>query len=143
MNCLILPGFPDECRSYHSDPTQNHGPTLRASIASALRQTSPVEIFVIGDGVPDETRQILHEITNFDMRVLFFDHPKGPCHGEIYRHRALLQERGRIVCYLADDDLYLPHHAEEMSGSNRINGNVGRDTVQRGPGVLPDTGWLH
>jgi hypothetical protein len=97
-------------------PTHNHGATLRASVAGALGQTvSDLEVFVIGDGVPDETRDIMAEIMRADSRVRFFDHPKGPRHGERYRHEALLEARGRIVCYLSDDDLYLPRHVEEMS----------------------------
>ena len=97
-------------------PTHDHGPTLRASVASALGQTvSDIEVFVIGDGVPDETRDILAEMMRADSRVRFFDHPKGPRHGEPYRHEALLEARGRIVCYLSDDDLYLPHHVEQMT----------------------------
>ena len=32
-------------------PTHDHGPTLRASVASALRQTvSDIEVFIVGDG---------------------------------------------------------------------------------------------
>lgn len=97
-------------------PTHNHVRTLRASVASALRQTVPdIEVFVIGDGVPDETREVVSELIRADSRVRFFDRPKGPRHGEIYRHEALDQARGRIVCYLSDDDLYLPRHVEEMS----------------------------
>ncbi len=97
-------------------PTHDHGPTLRSSVASALGQTvSDIEVFVVGDGVPDETRGIMAEIIRADSRVRFFDHPKGPRHGELYRHDALLEARGRIVCYLSDDDLYLPHHVEQMS----------------------------
>jgi GalNAc5-diNAcBac-PP-undecaprenol beta-1,3-glucosyltransferase len=96
-------------------PTHDHGPTLRASIASALQQTRPVEVFVIGDGVPNETREIVEEFAQSDGRIRFFDHPKGPRHGEIYRHQALEHARARIVCYLSDDDLYFPHHVEEMS----------------------------
>ena len=95
-------------------PTHDHGPTLRFSIASALAQTVPVEVFVVGDGVPDETRQIMSEIAANDPRVRFFDYPKGPRHGEIYRHEVLQHANARIVCYLADDDLYLPHHVEAM-----------------------------
>jgi GalNAc5-diNAcBac-PP-undecaprenol beta-1,3-glucosyltransferase len=97
-------------------PTHNHAHTLRASVASALRQTVPdLEVFVIGDGAPEETREILNEFLRADSRVRFFDCPKGPRHGEIHRHEALAQARGRIVCYLSDDDLYLPRHVEEMS----------------------------
>jgi hypothetical protein len=42
------------------------------------------------------------------------DFPKGPRNGEIHRDGVLRQARGRIVCYQADDDLWLPGHLEEM-----------------------------
>lgn len=96
-------------------PTHDHGPTLRYSVASALRQTEEeIEVFVIGDGAPDVTRDIMADFARRDGRVRFFDHPKGPRHGELYRHAALAEARGEIACYLADDDLYLPHHVGTM-----------------------------
>ncbi len=96
-------------------PTHDHGPTLRASIASALAQTCPVEVFIIGDGVPQETRFILSDFAQTDQRIRFFDHPKGARNGEAYRHAALEEAQGRIVCYLSDDDLYFPNHVQVMS----------------------------
>lgn len=97
-------------------PTHNHGPTLRASVTSVLRQTVPdIEVFVIGDGMTEETRDIASEIAKTDQRVTVFDNPKGERHGELYRHAALQSARGRIVCYLSDDDLYFPSHVEHMS----------------------------
>jgi len=98
-------------------PTHDHGPTLRASVASALRQTvSDIEVFIVGDGVPEEARDVVYELVNSDERVRFLDNPKGPGRGETHRHRALQTAHGRIVCYLSDDDLYLPRHVEIMSG---------------------------
>jgi len=94
-------------------PTHDHGPTLRFAVASALAQTvEDIEVLVIGDGVPDVTREIVGEVSSQDERVRFFDHPKGPRHGEPYRHEALREARGDIVCYLCDDDLWLPRHVE-------------------------------
>lgn len=94
-------------------PTHDHGPTLRFALASALAQTvEDIEVLVIGDGVPDVTREIVGELSRRDERVRFFDHPKGPRHGEPYRHEALGEARGDIVCYLSDDDLWLPQHVE-------------------------------
>jgi len=94
-------------------PTHDHGPTLRFALASALAQTvEDIEVLVIGDGVPDVTREIVDEVLRQDARVRFFDHPKGPRHGEPYRHEALGEARGDIVCYLCDDDLWLPQHVE-------------------------------
>ena len=96
-------------------PTHDHGPTLRHSIPSVLGQTvEELEVFVIGDGVPDVTRELMAELTTADPRVRFFDHPKGPRHGELYRHAALQEARGEIVCYLCDDDLWLPGHVEYL-----------------------------
>ena len=96
-------------------PTFNHGPTLRQSVGSVLEQTvSDIEIFIVGDGVPDVTREIVADLMRRDERVRFFDNPKGPRTGEIHRHQALAEARGEIVCYLADDDLWLPDHVETM-----------------------------
>jgi hypothetical protein len=96
-------------------PTHDHGPTLLRSVGSALRQTvEDLEVLVVGDGVPDITREVLDELRASDDRVRFFDNEKGPRHGELHRHAALQEARGEVVCYLADDDLWLPGHVEEM-----------------------------
>ncbi|MBA3241836.1 MAG: glycosyltransferase family 2 protein [Acidobacteria bacterium] len=98
-------------------PTFDHGPTLLYSVGSALAQTvEDLEIFIIGDGVPAVTREVVDGLMSRDGRVRFFDHPKGPRHGEVYRHEALAEARGEIVCYLSDDDLWTPEHVETMRG---------------------------
>lgn len=97
-------------------PTHNHGPTLLRSVPSALSQTIPdLEVFLIGDGASEKTREIAVELCRSDERVRLFDHPKGPRHGEILRHGALQEARGEIVCYLSDDDLWLPDHVATMA----------------------------
>jgi GalNAc5-diNAcBac-PP-undecaprenol beta-1,3-glucosyltransferase len=96
-------------------PTHDHGPTLLRSVRSALAQTvHDIEVLVVGDGAPDVTREIMAELTAADDRVRFFDNPKGPRHGEAHRHAALQEASGEIVCYLCDDDLWLPGHVEEL-----------------------------
>ena len=96
-------------------PTHDHGPTLRYSVESALRQSlSDIEIFIVGDGVDDLSRSIIAELTRKDGRVRFFDFPKGERHGEASRHLALQEARGEIVGYLSDDDLWLPEHLDRM-----------------------------
>jgi len=96
-------------------PTHDHGRTLLRSVPSALGQTvSELEVFVVGDGVPDETRELMVELAAADDRVRFFDNPKGERHGEAHRHAALQEARGEIVCYLSDDDVWLPDHVEEL-----------------------------
>jgi GalNAc5-diNAcBac-PP-undecaprenol beta-1,3-glucosyltransferase len=95
-------------------PTHDHGPLLLHSARSVLAQTvEEIELFIVGDGVPDVTREIVSELSQ-DERVRFFDNPKGPRHGETYRHAALKEARGKIVCYLSDDDLWFPEHVAYM-----------------------------
>ncbi|MFN8532885.1 MAG: glycosyltransferase family 2 protein [Dehalococcoidia bacterium] len=96
-------------------PTYRNGRTLLASVPSALAQTvEDLEVLVVGDGVLDETREIVHELQAADPRVRFFDLPKGAGRGERLRHRVLAEARGEIVCYLWDDDLWLPDHVATM-----------------------------
>jgi len=96
-------------------PTHDHGPIIRHALECALGQTvTDVEVFVVGDGVPEATRALVSEFAARDPRVRFFDRPKGPRHGEVHRHAALAEARGRIVCYLSDDDLYFDDHVATM-----------------------------
>jgi GalNAc5-diNAcBac-PP-undecaprenol beta-1,3-glucosyltransferase len=96
-------------------PTHDHGPLLRHSLRSVQEQTiDDLEIFVIGDGVPDVTRELAAELAGCDSRIRFFDNPKGPRNGELHRHAALEEARGEIVCYQADDDLWCPEQVEEL-----------------------------
>jgi len=95
-------------------PTHRHVALLPWALASALDQEgASVEVLVVGDGVEDATRELIARHAD-DPRVRFFDFAKGPRNGEAYRHEVLQEARGRIVCYLSDDDLLLREHAAEM-----------------------------
>lgn len=96
-------------------PTHDHGPTLLRSVPTALEQTvDDLEVFIVGDGVTDEARGVIEDLLRRDDRIRFFDNPKGEHRGEAHRHAALEHARGEIVCYLTDDDLWLPEHVETM-----------------------------
>ena len=96
-------------------PTHDHGPLLRLSLRTVQEQTvEDLKIFVIGDGVPDETRELVAKIGKGDPRIRFFDNPKGPRNGEIHRAAALAEARGEIVCYQSDDDLWCPDQVAEL-----------------------------
>ena len=96
-------------------PTFRHAALVPFSVRSALDQEGvSVEIFVVGDGVEDDTRAALEPFGD-DERVRFFDFPKGERHGELHRHETLREASGRIVCYLSDDDLLLRGHVAEMA----------------------------
>lgn len=98
-------------------PTHSHGRLLRHSASTVLAQTIEVgELLIVGDGADEETRDVARELERSDERVRFIDNPKGPGHGLAHRHAALERARGEVVCYLSDDDLWLPEHAETMLG---------------------------
>jgi glycosyl transferase family 2 len=98
-------------------PAHNHGPLLLYAVTTALRQTvRELEVLIVGDGADEATRDAAIQLQRLDERVRFFENPKGPRHGEVHRHAALHEARGRIVCYLADDDLWFPEHVEVMAG---------------------------
>ena len=95
--------------------TGDRGPLLPFSIGSIQNQTvKDIEIFIIGDGVDDHSRSIINNLTEEDKRIKFFDNPKDISRGEIYRHQALQQARGKIIVYLLDRDLMLPYHVENL-----------------------------
>ncbi len=97
-------------------PTHDHGSTLRYALTSALWQTvDEIEVFVIGDGIVPEGREIAEEFAARDRRVRFFDNPKGERHGELHRHRALAEVRSELVMYLSDDDLWFTDHVEQLA----------------------------
>src|SRR5262249_55060921 len=67
-------------------------------------------LFIVGDGVGDDTRICVADLAKTEPRLRFFDFPKGPRKGEIHRHTALQEATGRIVAYLGDDDFWFPEH---------------------------------
>jgi len=96
--------------------TADRGALLKYSADSALRQiVREIELFVVGDGVNDETRNAVEKLMEKDSRVSFFDFDKHPRRGEPYRHQVLRDEAsGEIVCYLCDRDLMLSNHVAEI-----------------------------
>jgi len=97
-------------------PTHDHAATLDLSVRSALEQTIlDLEVIVVGDGVGDDTREVVAMLVEEDARVRFLDLPKGPHHGEVYRGEAIASTNAQILCYLCDDDLLLPGHVASMA----------------------------
>jgi GalNAc5-diNAcBac-PP-undecaprenol beta-1,3-glucosyltransferase len=118
-------------------PTHRHPRLLPYAVRSALsQQEATVEVFVVGDGVEEDTRAALEPFLA-DTRVRFFDFPKGQRHGERLRHEALQEARSTIVTYLSDDDLLFPGHVREMLGLLED-----ADLAHSAPFVVHEDGWL-
>jgi glycosyltransferase involved in cell wall biosynthesis len=118
-------------------PTFRHAALLPFAVRSALEQRdASVEVFVVGDGVEDDTRAVVEPFLA-DERVRFFDFPKGERHGERLRHEALGEADSRIVTYLSDDDLLLPGHVAEML---RLLEEA--DFAHSAPFVVHEEGWV-
>src|SRR5262245_17546615 len=100
-------------------PTHGHrAATLPFAVTSVQAQgIDDIEILIVGDGVDDSVRSTVEHLQANDPRIRFFDFPKGPRNGEIHRDGVLRQARGRIICYQADDDLWLPGHLSDMQAA--------------------------
>jgi len=96
--------------------THDRGLLLPYTISSVLNQTvTDFELFIIGDGVSEDTRRVTLDLESQDTRIRFFDFPKHLRRGEPYRHKVLTQHAsGQHVAYLLDRDLWLPNHLEEL-----------------------------
>lgn len=96
-------------------PTHDHATTLPLAVGSALRQTvRDLEVLIIGDGVTKQCRAAAEALVRGDARVRFLDFAKGPHHGEVHRHEAVLAARSDAILYLCDDDLLLPEHVADL-----------------------------
>ena len=96
-------------------PIHDKETTLPLSVDTVLRQSvQDLEVLLIGDGVTDGVRRVAQEMVATDVRVRFLDFPKGPFHGERYRHDAIEAARSEAIFYLCDDDLLLPEHVADL-----------------------------
>lgn len=86
------------------------------AIQSVLDQTrGDFELFIICDGAPPETVSAADDAAAKDPRVRVFPFAKGERNGEAHRHIVLQQASGRMVCQIADDDIWFPEHLAEMA----------------------------
>lgn len=96
-------------------PTFSHAQTLPYSVASVLQQTfTDFELLIIGDGATAETAKAAQKLAKADKRITFHSFPKSARTGEEYRHQLLQKATSKYICYLSDDDLWLPTHLEQM-----------------------------
>lgn len=118
---------------------------LPFAFASVQRQSrQDFELFIICDGAPPATAEVAQGLAARDNRIRFFAHPKGERNGELYRHQVLEIARGKYVCQIGDDDLWLPNHLAEMARLLRSVhfGNLIQAEVQKDGSIVPMRGNL-
>jgi glycosyltransferase involved in cell wall biosynthesis len=94
-------------------PTFDHPTTLPWAIKSVLDQSlSDFELVLIGDGVTDATRDVVHGVT--DTRVRFLDRRKSRSRSELVRDEVIRSSASVFTAYLGDDDLMVPGHLAAM-----------------------------
>jgi glycosyltransferase involved in cell wall biosynthesis len=96
-------------------PTHDHARTIGHSLRSAQDQTvEDIRIVVIGDGIGDDTREVVAAARADDARIELLDLPKAGRTGEPHRDPVVRASDASIVTYLGDDDLLFPDHVEQM-----------------------------
>lgn len=132
-------------------PTWDAPDTLGPAVRSALRQTaSDLEVLIVGDGVTPRSRPIVESLLREDSRVRFLDLPKESNRGERNRDVGVREAVGEAIVYLADDDLLLPRHVqnlltllEDVPFAQSRNGFIdGDDCLRLFPTDLGDARWI-
>jgi len=96
-------------------PTHDHPSTIAHAAGSVLDQAvTDLHLVIIGDGVGDDTREVVAELCRADRRVSFVDCSKAASRNETARHAVVSGSDAPLIIYLGDDDLFLPHHMESM-----------------------------
>jgi glycosyltransferase involved in cell wall biosynthesis len=77
-----------------------------------------IEICVICDGSAENMVEFFNALVKEDPRINVFWFPKSPRTGEAHRDIVIRQKtQGKIICYCAHDDLWLPDHIEQIEKS--------------------------
>lgn len=79
---------------------------IEKAIASALAQTlPPLEIIVVDDASPDDTRRVVEAITDPRVRLVPLDRNVGASEA---RNRGVREARGAVIAFLDADDTWTP-----------------------------------
>lgn len=93
-------------------PTYRRAPLLSRALESVLNQTYPnTEIMVVDDNAPDsadrkETQKVMESYSHY-QNIHYLLHPENR-NGAAARNTGIQNSRGLYLCFLDDDDWYLP-----------------------------------
>ena len=133
-------------------PTFNRLPMLREAIASVLDQTfGDLEVIVVDDGSTDGTAAAVRAMTDARVRLVELSHG-----GNVARsyNAGLASSSARWLCFLNDDDVWLPTKLErqlretESAGARwsytryELMDAEGRPAPWRAGGSAAISGWI-
>lgn len=100
-------------------PTYNRAKLLKVAINSVLEQSfKDFELIIVDDGSTDETQQVVHSFV--DQRIIY--HFQENQERSVARNVGVDFAKGEYICFLDDDDYYLPNHLgifyDELSKAN-------------------------
>lgn len=97
-------------------PAYNATRTIAATLRSIQAQTfTDFELIVIDDGSSDGTKELVEEIARDEPRLALHRQPNGGTAAA--RNAGIARARGEFVALLDNDDLWLPHYLESMTGA--------------------------
>lgn len=92
-------------------PTYNQAQYLPACLESLLAQTCPNwEAVIVNDGSTDTTREVLDRYASKDERLRVFHKENGGVATAL--NLALEHARGKWICWLSSDDMFMPDKLE-------------------------------
>ncbi len=104
-------------------PTHNRADLILESIHSVFAQTYPdYELIVVDDGSTDNTREMLQPLGDQGRIRYVYQANAGAAAA---RNRGLEMARGKYVCFLDSDDLFLPAKLERQVAVMEAHPEVG------------------
>ncbi len=99
-------------------PTHNRADVLPYAIRSVLAQSlEDFELLIIGDGCTDDTDAVVQPFLRADSRVRWLPLAKAPFFGYANRNVALRQARGRLIGFMAHDDVVTADHFARLAAA--------------------------
>lgn len=96
-------------------PVYNRVDVVTTAIGSVLNQTyKNIELIIVDDGSVDGTRQLLRDIEDNRVNVIFHETNKGSSGA---RNTALENANGEIIMYLDSDNEWCSNYVESMVGA--------------------------
>ncbi|HAP69909.1 MAG TPA: hypothetical protein DCR04_09335 [Flavobacteriales bacterium] len=94
-------------------PTYNRARSIVEAVESVLSQSfSDFELFVIDDGSTDNTGELLKPIAKRDSRFKYVYQENAE--RSAARNHGIELSKGRYICFLDSDDVYLREHLEKF-----------------------------